>query len=479
MNRKRLILIFVNQELSQYHATFTLARELIKRGHRVVYIGNYEWAGYVKSQGFEYKLLELDKDFLEDMKNRHEKEILKAGKLKRLRLRIRMQNQMEKQIIEHQFDILGKWLATNTPDLALIGQGWATHFSILLLKKHIPILGLDTNLATSFRLKTPPTFSGIIPKSKIEWIGYIRIFLAWSHIYGKHFLFEFLRFARLLYGFGIFSYKKAYSISKDIKKYGGKIQWWEYGTCRLKVPGIVLCPLEFDFPSVTETSKRFYAGTGVCAKRLQMPLDWRAVDKTKPLIYCSIGSHPNYSKERVRLFRAVIESLKARPHLQGIIQVWHKEDIDSLNSLPGNVNIVASAPQVEVLMRAHLFITHGGLSSIRESVFYGVPMIAFPWGVDQPGNSARVVYHHLGLRGDIRKVTGENLGGLIDKIFNDSSYRQSVKQMQKIFKEQENCEKGIDLIESEFMLPIAIEETGREQQVKSHVDVEERIVIRI
>jgi MGT family glycosyltransferase len=280
-----------------------------------------------------------------------------------------------------------------------------------------------------------------------------------------------------LYGFGIFSYNKAYSINKDIKKYGGNIQWWEYGTLRLKVPGIVLCPIEFDFPVVTETSDRCYGGTGIDVKRLNVPFNWAVVDKAKPLIYCSIGSHPLYCKDRIKLYLAVIESLKDRPHLQGIIQVWNKQERNSLNPEAGNVIIMESVPQIDVLSRAHIFITHGGLSSVRESIYCGVPMIVFPWGVEQPGNSARIIYHHLGLRGDIQKVTGKTLGDLIDKIFSDPSYNRSVKQMQKIFLEKENFEKGISFIDT--VIAASTKKTTREQNAQPHAAAEKMITIEI
>lgn len=476
MDEQKLIVIIVHPEFSKYHATFKLARELLKKGYRVVYLVNFLYKQYLEIQGFEYKVIESDVGFVEKIKSIQETELQRYGqlrKLKKSRLRIRMQNELEMQIAEHVLTKVEDWLKKNPPVLVLFGQGGEfSHFSVPVLKRHIPILGLDTNLATPFRLKTPPAFSGIIPKSKTGWTGYIRNFFAWSNIYGKHFRLKVYRFFRLLYGFGIFSCNKSCSLSKDIKKYGGKIQWWGYGTTRLKVPGIVLCPIEFDFPFVTETADRCYGGTGVDTARLQMPFNWGTIDGKKPLVYCSIGSHPDYCSDRIRLYRAVIESLKDRPHLQGIIQVWDKQERNSLNPLPRNVITIEKVPQLEILSRALLFITHGGLASVREGIFCGVPMIVFPWGVEQPGNSARVMYHHLGLRGDIRNVTGKTIGRLIDKICNDSSYHQSVKQMQKIFREQENCEKGIGFIES--MIAASAAKRPRAQRVQHRAAAEER-----
>jgi len=178
-----------------------------------------------------------------------------------------------------------------------------------------------------------------------------------------------------------------------------------------------------------------------------MPFNCNDLDDKKPLIYCSVGSHPDYCEHRMKLFSAVLEAVKQRPHLQAIIQIIDKSEREMFNPLPDNVIISGWVPQLEVLARSHIFITHGGFSSIRESLYSGVPMIVFPFLNDGFGNSARCVFHHLALRGDIRKVTPKIVEKLIDKICNDDSYHRSVKRMQKIFLEQENCKKGIDFIE--------------------------------
>ncbi|WP_442789489.1 nucleotide disphospho-sugar-binding domain-containing protein [Paenibacillus sp. CAA11] len=41
-------------------------------------------------------------------------------------------------------------------------------------------------------------------------------------------------------------------------------------------------------------------------------------------------------------------------------------------------------PQLEVLQKAKLFITHGDMNSTSESLYYGVPLIVLPQSADQP-----------------------------------------------------------------------------------------------
>ena len=54
-------------------------------------------------------------------------------------------------------------------------------------------------------------------------------------------------------------------------------------------------------------------------------------------------------------------------------------------------------PQLEVLARAALFVTHGGMNSVNEAMYAGVPMLVVPQGADQPLVAGRVVELGAGL----------------------------------------------------------------------------------
>lgn len=130
-----------------------------------------------------------------------------------------------------------------------------------------------------------------------------------------------------------------------------------------------------------------------------------------------------------------------------IIKAYNDAEVAKLKPLPENVTAATWGPQVKILSRSLLFITHGGCSSIKEAIYFGVPMIVFPHCWDQPGMAARVKYHHLGLTGNLKRVNAKVLGDLIDRVSNQSSFRHPIKKMQKVFREQENCQNGIDYIE--------------------------------
>lgn len=81
-------------------------------------------------------------------------------------------------------------------------------------------------------------------------------------------------------------------------------------------------------------------------------------------------------KHHMKVFIDIFETLN--------IKVLWKYD-DSSYQFPKNVFILKEVPQNDVLAHKNvkLFITNGGVCSILESVYHGVPMIVTPFFGDQ------------------------------------------------------------------------------------------------
>ncbi len=54
-----------------------------------------------------------------------------------------------------------------------------------------------------------------------------------------------------------------------------------------------------------------------------------------------------------------------------------------------NVRVERYVDQIRVLRDASVFVTHHGMNSTHEAIYYGVPMISYPFIWDQPGIAAR------------------------------------------------------------------------------------------
>ena len=69
-------------------------------------------------------------------------------------------------------------------------------------------------------------------------------------------------------------------------------------------------------------------------------------------------------------------------------------------------------------------IHHGGTGSMQECAYFGVPMIVTYFSLfDGPGNAARVTSLGIGLMRDLRNITAQRIGEMVDHILRDQTWR--------------------------------------------------------
>jgi UDP:flavonoid glycosyltransferase YjiC (YdhE family) len=90
---------------------------------------------------------------------------------------------------------------------------------------------------------------------------------------------------------------------------------------------------------------------------------------------------------------------------QLVISLGGGNNPESLPNLPGNPLVVGYAPQLELLEKATLTITHAGMNTTLECLTNGVPMVAIPVANDQPGIAARIAWTGVGEVVPLKKVS--------------------------------------------------------------------------
>ncbi|XP_061379749.1 UDP-glucosyltransferase 2-like [Danaus plexippus] len=113
--------------------------------------------------------------------------------------------------------------------------------------------------------------------------------------------------------------------------------------------------------------------------------------------------------------------------------IWKYDE--KIADLPKNVHVVTWAPQQSILAHPNcvLFISHGGLLSLLETIKYGVPIIGIPFFADQYLNTNRIVSKGFGKRIDISENTPEELIVAVREVLGNSSYRTRVKELSYLF----------------------------------------------
>jgi UDP:flavonoid glycosyltransferase YjiC (YdhE family) len=213
-------------------------------------------------------------------------------------------------------------------------------------------------------------------------------------------------------------------------------------------PILILCPVEFEFPDASRVAGRHYIEASIDLGRKAVPFPWEQLDETRPLIYCSFGSHTHRYKQSAPFFQVLIDAVKRKPEYQLVLAVGAHLSPSEFGPAPSNVVLVNMAPQLKMLERASMMVTHGGLGSVKECIFLNVPMIVFPALWDQPDNAARIAYHGLGLCGNINHPSAQGISSMIDRVHHDQSFKARVVSMGEKFREIEKSERGVQLIES-------------------------------
>ena len=224
-----------------------------------------------------------------------------------------------------------------------------------------------------------------------------------------------------------------------------------WGLKRLKRPTDALSPLAqiaqlpriLEFENSRQPSFLHYTGPLIDA-RSRTPIDfpWDRLDG-RPLIYASLGTLQNGAEEIFRTIAAACTGLDA----QLVISLGGGIAPERLGSLPGNPLVVAYAPQLEIVKRAALVVTHAGLNTVLESLAEGVPLVCMPLGNDQPGVAARVAARGAGVVVSRRGLTAPRLRTAIRAVLEDEKCRCAAREVQTAMAQADGLELAANVIE--------------------------------
>jgi zeaxanthin glucosyltransferase len=215
----------------------------------------------------------------------------------------------------------------------------------------------------------------------------------------------------------------------------------------LHLPVVYQCPRELGLPDGDpHDAPRYYIEPSIDLNRAQPPFDWSRLDGGRPLLLCSFGSQSRVVLKAKQVLQVVIDAMAARPDWQAVVSLGASWSAEEFTAVPANVVLAGMVPQLDLLQKAAIMVTHGGLNSLKECVFFGVPMIVIPIDLDQPSNALRIVQHGLGLMAEPDTVSPDALLSLIDRIQQDEAFKRRSVAMQQRFREIETSGIGVETV---------------------------------
>lgn len=158
------------------------------------------------------------------------------------------------------------------------------------------------------------------------------------------------------------------------------------------------------------------------------PAEMRMEKSAQPLVYISLGTVVN---DQLAFYQQCVAALADGP-CRVILSIGEQVKPAALGTLPGNVEVHVHVDQIAVLQIADVFLTHCGMNSASEALYFGVPLVMFPQTPEQGGVCTRVLELGAGVKLD--KPEAASIWKAIDKVLSNSTYREKATEISKGFR---------------------------------------------
>jgi MGT family glycosyltransferase len=148
------------------------------------------------------------------------------------------------------------------------------------------------------------------------------------------------------------------------------------------------------------------------------------VPLTDPVLYVSLGTVFQADPDLLRTVATALAPLAGT-----VVVATGQTDPADLAPLPPHVIARRSVPQLDVLARAALMVTHGGMNSVNEALHAGVPLLVVPQGADQPLVARRVVELGAGLQLRTQDVAVPVVRDLARRLLGDPRFRAAARSL--------------------------------------------------
>ncbi|SFF09105.1 glycosyltransferase [Thermoflexibacter ruber] len=413
---------------SHLNAVFAIAKIIKNLDNDAVFISSKYNKNHIENQGFTFKnLLSLPfaMSFEADLTQHEQKSSAYLDNLiNRLSFRIYQDRKKKLEALIEEIK----------PNVIFLDSFLSTDFIILypLLKaKGIKLVFLQTMLSTLYSQYSPPLNTSLTPENQKL------VKKAWSSLLRHRKKLLFKDKIRYLGKDDLSMVKQKFKENKIPEKYK-IITKTSFRISFADIPEWILAPAELEFFPEGKATWQTYIGSMIDLNRKEVGDEkFTVIEKQisalqleeKKIIYCSFGTLYDSQEQEVMMFMEnLLHIAKEKINFQFVIVL--KENLQAkLDKTPNNIHLFSQIPQLYILSKTDLFITHGGLNSVKEALHFIVPMLIYPlnWNYDQLGNAARIFYHRLGLRGEISQDSPKEIAEKIQELLTNPIYKQNLQ----------------------------------------------------
>jgi len=188
------------------------------------------------------------------------------------------------------------------------------------------------------------------------------------------------------------------------------------------------------FQPCSDTFSDRYHFIGPSIRPITEPVE-KTADKT---VYISMGT----VNQNRQFYRNCINVL-ASTGWQVIISMG--TNTDHFDDLPENIQVYESVDQMAVLSIADAFITHCGMNSASEGLYFGVPLVLFPQTPEQDAVAKRTEELGAGVR--LKSISEEDVLDALTRVISEPQYKDAAIRVSESFKACGGAQKAKEFLE--------------------------------
>lgn len=196
-----------------------------------------------------------------------------------------------------------------------------------------------------------------------------------------------------------------------------------------------------EFQPMADTFSEHYAFVG---PSIMQSVPIQNGQRDKKTIYISLGTVLNKNQD---FYQNCVKAF-AMTGYDVVMSVGDKTEISSLGRVPENITVKKSVDQISVLQEADVFITHCGMNSTNESLYFGVPMVLFPQHGEQRLVADRVVKLGAGLK--LKEANPKYLTAAVAEVLANPAYQQEAKKLSESFRKAGGAKEAANKILSKI-----------------------------
>ncbi|QDY82699.1 glycosyl transferase family 1 [Paenibacillus polymyxa] len=184
-----------------------------------------------------------------------------------------------------------------------------------------------------------------------------------------------------------------------------------------------------------------FVGPSISSRLTQENFDFTAIKGNNP-IYISLGTVFN---QAIDFYKLCFEAFGNTDHTI-VMSIGNRTQISDLGEVPENFIVKNEVPQTDILQYTKLFITHGGMNSTHEGLYYGVPLIVIPQSADQPVIAGRVADMGAGIKLQMESLTAHQLREAAEHVLSLPSFEKAVAHIRESLRRTGGYHQAVDEI---------------------------------